>query len=133
MGNQKISWDVKIDGTLLSVPSELHMGAKNGQFELQGVLQTGQMKLTEIIENINKKAAEEYGAYLDRLTGLFPAQTGFRYTSGHCVIWMHGKTQQLGILWKKQDFAVLYALTFDGGTAEEGIEKNWRWQQRLLE
>lgn len=124
MGNQKISWDIKIDGTLLSAPSELHMGAKNGQFELQGVLQTSQMKLTKVIESIDKKAAEQYGAYLDRLTGLFPEQTGFRYTSERCVIWLRGNAQRFGILWQKQDFAVLYAITLDEGTAEEGFEKN---------
>ena len=119
MGSQKMSWDVKIGGTLLSMPSELHMGVKDGQFELQGTLQTNQMNLTKLVGSINENVAEKYGTYLNNLTGLFPEQTNFIYGSGKCMLWTNSTRHQFGILWKKKDLVVLYRITVNENMSEE--------------
>lgn len=122
MNNQRISWDIKINGTLLSMPSELHMGVKDGQFELQGTLQTDQMNLTEVLRLIDSEVAEKYGTYLSSMTGLFPKQTYFKYRENQCTIWVQEKQQQFAIMWQEKDIAVLYAITVNNKSSEGSLE-----------
>lgn len=122
MNNQRISWDIKINGTLLSMPSELHMRVKDGQFELQGALQMDQMNLTKVLKLIDSEMSEKYGTYLNRMTTLFPKQTYFRYRENQCTIWLQGKEQQFAIMWQQKDIAVLYAITVSNKSSEGTIE-----------
>ena len=122
MDNQRISWDIKIDGTLLSMPSELHMGVKDGQFEMQGTLQTDQINLTEVIRLIDEEVAEKYGTHLNSMAELFPKQIYFKYREKQCMVWFRGKQQQFAIMWQEKDIAVLYAITVNNKSSEGSIE-----------
>lgn len=122
MNNQRISWDIKINGTLLSMPSELHMGVQDGQFELQGTLQTNQMNLTKVLGLIDSEVAEKYGTYLSSVTGLFPEQTYFKYRKNQCTIWIGEEESRFAIMWQEKDIAVLYAITVTNNSTKGSIE-----------
>lgn len=119
MNNQKMSYDVNVKGTLLSMPSELHMGMKSGQFVMQGIMQTSQMDLEKIMALIDAEVAEKYGTYLKSFTRGFPKELSFYYEGQQCMIGIRSEDQQWGVMWKDKDIAVLYALE-SYKTAEKG-------------
>lgn len=110
MKNQKMSYDVSTTGTLLSMPTELHMGMKNDQFVMRGSIQTNQMNLEKMIGLIDAELAEKCGTCLQKLTKAFPKELSFYYGGQQCMIGIRGEEQQCGIMWRNKDIAVLYAL-----------------------
>ena len=121
MKANKMSFDISMDGTLLSMPARLGIGKQGTGGFVKGVVQTNKMDLEKVLRMIDAQLAESVGSYLNTVTSCLPEQTYFQYQDNQCILWFRSEGSQLGILWREKSVAVLYAIAQDDRAAAGSV------------
>ncbi|MCM1184335.1 MAG: hypothetical protein NC337_13270 [Roseburia sp.] len=121
MKENKMSFDISMDGTLLSMPAKFGIGKQGNGVSISGIVQTDKMDLGKALGMIDAELAETAGAYLNTVTARLPERTYFRYRDNQCILWFRGGGTQIGILWEEKNVAVLCAVAQEDGAAEGSV------------
>lgn len=122
MKENKVSFDIGIDGSVLSMPARLSIGKKGENCAVTGIVQANELNLEKVLRRIDGEAADSAGEYLEAFAGALPGQIYFQYEDGQCMLWFGGAGRQLGIAWQGKNLAVLYAVTQSDKAAPGSME-----------
>lgn len=119
MDNKRLSVELHMEGSVLTMPAKLAMGYRNDSLMVHGTICSSEVHLKEIIAQISEAAASKLGTCLEQMTGSLPRELTFHYENEQSVIWSKAEQSCLGLVWKRDMFACLIRIKTDEN-AEKG-------------
>lgn len=122
MKENKISFDIGIDGSVLSMPAKLSIGKRGNNCSIKGIVHTNKMDLEKVLRMIDGEAADAVRDYLKSITAGLPQRIYFQYEDKQCMLWFGSGGQQFGIAWREKNLAVLYAVAQNDRAVSGSLE-----------